>query len=116
MPYSDFNGHLIPSQIPMSALIGGEYPSCKIRSTTETMLGPLAGGPYAPGDTTPRSTMRKYFDEICPKTIVLDKQKARDILGYDYTAKQAIELWLEMLKEVYSESCVEIDDNIFDIW
>jgi len=97
--YSDYNGKLIPSTIPMTALIEG----------------PLAGGPFSPGDKTPRSVTKEYFDTICPYPKLLDRSIVRAILPEDYSAKTVMEGWLNLLKET-PENCVEIDDKIFDIW
>lgn len=98
-PYSEFNGHLIPSQIPMTAFISG----------------PLAGGPFAPGDDTPRSVAKKYYDVVCPEAHLLDRHALRATLPPDYSAATVINAWLKMIKET-PDRCVEIDENIFDIW
>jgi len=98
-PYADFNGNIIPSKIPMTVLIEG----------------PLAGGPFLPGDNTPRSVMKEYFDKICPHPKLLDRNIVRATLPEDYSAKTVMEGWLKLLKET-PENCVEIDDKIFDIW
>lgn len=98
-PFSEFNGKLIPSVIPMTALIEG----------------PLAGGPFPLGDKTPRSVMKEYFDTVCPHPKLLDKEIVRATLPSDYSAKTVMNAWLKLLKET-PDNCVKIDDIIFDIW
>ena len=75
----------------------------------------MAGGSFEPGDETPKSVTKEYFDTICPKPKVLDKDAVRGKLPKNYSAKTVMNAWLEYLKET-PESCVEIDDKIFDIW
>jgi GDP-fucose protein O-fucosyltransferase len=75
----------------------------------------LAGGSFAPGDDTPRSVAKKYYDIVCPDAHILDKDALRATLPPDYSAATVIQAWLKMLKDT-PDRCVEIDDNIFDIW
>ncbi|KAF8625525.1 hypothetical protein AX17_006837 [Amanita inopinata Kibby_2008] len=51
--FSDFNGHTIPSRIPLSAII----------------TGPMVGGPMDPEDVdVPRAVSRDYFNQVCPES------------------------------------------------
>ncbi|KAF9651931.1 hypothetical protein BDM02DRAFT_3110067 [Thelephora ganbajun] len=97
--YSRFNEKLIPSMIPMTVQIAG----------------PMAGGPFAPGDDTPRSIMKEWFDIVCPNPKRLDKDAIRATLPEDYSAKTVMDAWIRHM-EGTPENCVTAEDKIFDIW
>lgn len=97
--YSQFNHNTIPSKIPMSVQIAG----------------PMAGGPFAPGDSTPRSVMKEWFDVVCPNPKRLDSNAVRATLPDNYSAKTVMNAWIKHIEET-PENCVTTDDKIFDIW
>ncbi|KAF9653549.1 hypothetical protein BDM02DRAFT_3153006 [Thelephora ganbajun] len=98
IPYSHWKTNIIPSRIPMSALIEG----------------PLAGGPFPQGDDAPRAVMKDYFDQVCPKTLALDHRALLSRLPPDYTGGALVDAWVELLSST-SERCVEITKVVFNI-
>ncbi|KAI0652646.1 hypothetical protein C8Q79DRAFT_897559 [Trametes meyenii] len=100
--YSDFSGRLIPSRVPLAALI----------------RGPAAGGPFPPGDPSPRAVVKEYFDQVCPKgqRQMIKSDEITDI--YNSEANKMLETGVEKLKTL--PRCVEIDETsftqIFNIW
>ncbi|KAI0354759.1 hypothetical protein OH77DRAFT_1425875 [Trametes cingulata] len=101
--YSEFNGHLIPSRIPLAALI----------------RGPAAGGPFPPGDPAPRAVVKEYFDEVCPpseRTVIMSDE-VTNAYESDSHAGRVLDAWVEKLKSL--PRCVEINEasaQIFSIW
>jgi len=75
----------------------------------------MAGGPFAPGDDTPRSVMKEWFDKVCPNPKRLDKDAVRATLPKDYSAKTVMDAWVKHMEET-PENCVTTEDKIFDIW
>ncbi|KAL5519362.1 hypothetical protein ACEPAH_1045 [Sanghuangporus vaninii] len=49
--YSTYKGRVIPSRIPLSALIDG----------------PISGGPFPPEHPNPRAVSVEFFDQVCPE-------------------------------------------------
>jgi len=77
--------------------------------------GPLAGGPFPQGDDAPRAVMKDYFDQVCPKTLVLDHRALLSRLPSDYSAGTLVDAWVELLNST-PERCVEIKKVVFNIW
>ncbi|KAI8981311.1 hypothetical protein BD414DRAFT_492292 [Trametes punicea] len=101
--YSAFNGHLIPSRIPLAALI----------------RGPAAGGPFPPGDPAPRAVVKEYFDQVCPPSErhVLRSDEVTDPWEQYSHAGNVLNTWVEKLKHL--PRCLEINEDspqIFSIW
>ncbi|KAJ8472331.1 hypothetical protein ONZ51_g8588 [Trametes cubensis] len=101
--YSDFNGHLIPSRIPLAALI----------------RGPAAGGPFPPGDPAPRAVVKEYFDQVCPPSErhVMMSDEVTNAWEENIHAGMVLDAWVEKLKHL--PRCVEINEasaQIFSIW
>ncbi|KAI0327652.1 hypothetical protein GY45DRAFT_1256570 [Cubamyces sp. BRFM 1775] len=101
--YSDFNGHLIPSRIPLAALI----------------RGPAAGGPFPPGDPAPRAVVKEYFDQVCPPSErhVMMSDEVTSAWEEGIHAGMVLDAWVEKLKHL--PRCVEINEasaQIFSIW
>ncbi|KAI0830864.1 hypothetical protein BC628DRAFT_1312385 [Trametes gibbosa] len=101
--YSDFNGHLIPSRVPLAALI----------------RGPAAGGPFPPGDPAPRAVTKEYFDEVCPPSErhIIMSDEVTNAYEAEPHAGQVLDAWVEKLKNL--PRCVEINKDsaqIFNIW
>ncbi|KAN0088727.1 hypothetical protein V8E55_005784 [Tylopilus felleus] len=103
--YSDFNGKLIPSRIPLSALSGG----------------PVVGGPWPPGDQTPRSVSREFFHKVCPNPTVLSTSiiNTEDMRwNDDIPASYIFEKWVEKINSM-DDPCLMLDPNsppIFEYW
>ena len=76
--------------------------------------GPLAGGPFPPGDYAPRAVMKDYFDTVCPKVLVLDHVALLSRLPFDYTAGMLVDAWVDLLN-LTPEPCVEIKKVVFNI-
>ncbi|CDO76489.1 hypothetical protein BN946_scf184615.g15 [Trametes cinnabarina] len=101
--YSEFNGHLIPSRIPLAAII----------------RGPSAGGPFPPGDSAPRAVVKEYFDQVCPPSerVVMSSDEVTDVVGKEADAGRVLDAWVEKLRGL--PRCMEISEfstQIFDIW
>lgn len=103
--YSDYSGKLIPSRIPLSALVAG----------------PITGHPYSKSQdarTKPRSVSRHYYSQVCPHPYVLNSEEVQRTLPDGATALQVLEVWTEKLHSI-EDRCVEIERDspqLFDIW
>ncbi|KAG1835005.1 hypothetical protein DFJ58DRAFT_821029 [Suillus subalutaceus] len=103
--FTDYNGHLIPSRIPLTALLGGI----------------IVGGEMPPGDTTPRAVSKDFFNKVCPNpTVVHVTEVNDDRMRFDESvpASYIFEKWLEKINSI-EDPCVEIDpksDAIFEYW
>ncbi|PCH34414.1 hypothetical protein WOLCODRAFT_135702 [Wolfiporia cocos MD-104 SS10] len=100
--YSDYNGKLIPSRIPLSAII----------------RGPTVGDPFPPGDHAPRAVIKEYFDQVCPTPRVISSDEVSHQLPDDASAQTVLERWVALLTAM-PDRCVEIDREslqIFSIW
>jgi len=98
LPYSHWRTNIIPSRIPMSALIAG----------------PLVGGPFPEGDDAPRAVMKDYFDTVCPEPVVLDHEAVLSRLPSNYSGGALVDAWVGLLNST-SERCVEIKKVVFTI-
>ncbi|KIK92982.1 hypothetical protein PAXRUDRAFT_34289 [Paxillus rubicundulus Ve08.2h10] len=102
--YAEYNGKLIPSRIPLSAIISG----------------PIIGSSFDPGDSTPRAVSREYFKKVCPNPTVIDSLTVNEHLRLnpDVPASTIFDKWLELLNSI-NDPCVEIEESsfqIFEIW
>ncbi|EKM82198.1 hypothetical protein AGABI1DRAFT_105512 [Agaricus bisporus var. burnettii JB137-S8] len=103
--YSDFNGRIIPSQIPLSALVAG----------------PIIGLPYTNSTTAlthPRAVSRRYYNHVCPKPYIIHSDEVKNTLTADPSALEMMNVWIEKLKNI-EDRCVEIEidtPQVFDIW
>ncbi|EMD32587.1 hypothetical protein CERSUDRAFT_161539 [Gelatoporia subvermispora B] len=100
--YTDFNGHLIPSRIPFSALISG----------------PTVGGPFPDGDPAPRAVAKEYWDAVCPEPTIISSDEVTRTLEADASAETILEAWVARLNATEAR-CVEIardSEQIFPIW
>ncbi|KAG2144520.1 hypothetical protein DEU56DRAFT_790022 [Suillus clintonianus] len=102
--YSTFNGKLIPSRIPLSAIIGG----------------PIIGSSFPPRDAAPRAVSREYFKEVCPNPTIIDSWEVNEHLRLDNNvpALQIFDKWVEKLNSI-DDPCVEIRQEsfqLFEIW
>ncbi|KAH7924168.1 hypothetical protein BV22DRAFT_1067370 [Leucogyrophana mollusca] len=103
--YSDYNGKLIPSRIPLSALLGG----------------PMVGGEMPYGDNTPRAVAPGFFEKVCPNPTVLRVEDINDhYMRFDDGASATLvfDTWVKKINSV-EDPCVKIDKNdipIFEFW
>lgn len=102
--YSTFNGKLIPSRIPLSAIISG----------------PIIGSPFPPRDAAPRAVSQEYFKKVCPNPTIIDSWDLNEHLRLDNNvpALQIFEKWVEKLNSI-DDPCVEIKQEsfqLFEIW
>jgi len=100
----------------MSALIAGKSGAeCLTVGLSRPESGPLAGGPFPEGGDAPRAVMKDYFDQVCPKPLVLDHEALISRLPSDYGAGALVDAWVELLNST-PERCVEIKKVVFNIW
>ncbi|KAG1817145.1 uncharacterized protein BJ212DRAFT_1351237 [Suillus subaureus] len=102
--YSTFNGKLIPSRIPLSAIISG----------------PIIGSSFPPGDAAPRAVSQEYFKKVCPNPTIIDSWDVNEHLRLDNNvlALEIFEKWVEKLNSI-DDPCVEIKQEsyqLFEIW
>ncbi|KAH9947084.1 hypothetical protein B0H21DRAFT_740272 [Amylocystis lapponica] len=100
--YTDYNGHLIPSRIPLSALI----------------TGPTVGDPFPEGDPAPRSVAKEYWDEVCPHPTILHTDVISHAVDSEASALTLLQKGVEVLNGI-EEGCVEFDITswqLFSIW
>ncbi|KAI6014964.1 hypothetical protein EDC04DRAFT_2952265 [Pisolithus marmoratus] len=99
--YSLYNGKLIPSRIPHSAIISG----------------PIIGSSWPPGDPTPRSVSREYFRRVCPQPLVIDSNEINEKLRLDTTVPASVifDKWVDKLNSI-RDPCVEIKRSSFQIF
>jgi hypothetical protein len=104
LEYSTFNGKLIPSRIPLSAIISG----------------PIIGSSFPPMDSAPRAVSQEYFKKVCPNPTIIDSWDLNAHLRLDNNvpALEIFEKWVEKLNSI-DDPCVEIKQEsfqIFEIW
>ncbi|KAF7760911.1 hypothetical protein Agabi119p4_10320 [Agaricus bisporus var. burnettii] len=103
--YAEFNGKLIPSQIPLSALLAG----------------PLIGYPYLDSTITtthPRAVSWHYYNRVCPDPYILDPTDIMRALTLSATALQTMNVWIDKIQSI-EDRCIEIKKDsaqLFDIW
>ncbi|KAN0088728.1 hypothetical protein V8E55_005785 [Tylopilus felleus] len=95
-PYSHYNGKLIPSRIPLNAII----------------QGPLAGGALLPGDKTPRAVYKDFFHKVCPNPTIL---RLTDVRGWDHsdTVKFVFDKWVEKIASI-EDPCLQFEETSAD--
>ncbi|EJF67393.1 hypothetical protein DICSQDRAFT_46241 [Dichomitus squalens LYAD-421 SS1] len=95
--YTEYNGHLIPSRIPITALL----------------RGPAAGEPWPPGDPAPRAVVKPYWDKVCLEPHRMMSEELFKI-DADADAGEVLRTWVEKLKTL--PRCVEIKEDAAQIW
>lgn len=119
--YSDYNGKLIPSQIPFAAIINGVpivLSRFCVRLTYSSPPGPIVGGPFPENDATLRAIHRKYWHQICPEPMTIWTQDVKKIINDDNaSALNILKTWVDHLSKI-DEPCLQIDggvERIFDM-
>lgn len=103
--YSELDGRLVPSRIPLSAFVAG----------------PLAGGPYSDSATAsphPRFVSRHYYKRICPHPYTLHSRVFKEAVSPDASGLEMLYAWAEILQSI-EDRCVEVQKDtyqLFDIW
>ena len=65
------------------------------------------GGPWAEGDSTPRSIAKAYFDKICPRPTKIHAKTLHKIHGQGANALEIEQTWLEYLSKI-DDPCLEV--------
>ncbi|KAH7910292.1 hypothetical protein BJ138DRAFT_1114220 [Hygrophoropsis aurantiaca] len=101
--YSDFNGKLIPSRVPLSALISG----------------PMVGSELPAGANSSRAVSRDFFRSVCPKSTVLHVPDINtDHLRYAEPAKVVLDAWVDKINSI-NDPCLQLGQKnkpIFEYW
>lgn len=112
-PYVQYrDGNLIPSRIPLAALMAGSLPT--FRNCRHLWLiyrlGPIAGGPF-PEDlqpAPPRAVSEEWFKTVCPlerTRVIIVKEVNAGLVGAD--ALDVMNKYVEVLTEA-TEGCIEL--------
>ncbi|TCD62195.1 hypothetical protein EIP91_007228 [Steccherinum ochraceum] len=91
--YTRFNGKLIPSRIPLTAMIAG----------------PAVGGSFPDDVYAPRAVSKEYFDIRCPNPTTIDKSEVDRIASGDATALTMLQEWQVKLSS--AEPCIQVERN-----
>jgi hypothetical protein len=111
--FSKFNGHLIPSRIPISALLSGAT-ICDLEIRRFIVdSGPLAGGSFGPQTTdVPRAVSLHYFRIVCPSPTVVEIPPIASKL-VNPTASEVIAAFVEKISSL-EDKCIEL--GTVDVW
>lgn len=99
--FSSYNGNLIPSRIPLTALLSG----------------PMAGAPFAPPAPVPPAVIPAFFHNVCETKTVINPSEVNGQIP-DASAATLVQAWVDKLNQV-DNRCVEIEaktQQIFDFW
>ncbi|KAG8220783.1 hypothetical protein J3R82DRAFT_2215 [Butyriboletus roseoflavus] len=103
--YSVYNGKLIPSRVPLSALLSG----------------PMVGGPWPPGGDVPLSVSKEFFHKVCPNPTVLQTTDINtDDMRFsdNVSAAYVFETWVDAINSI-DDPCLMLDPispAIFEFW
>ncbi|KAG6329389.1 hypothetical protein ID866_9700 [Astraeus odoratus] len=101
--YSDWNGIVIPSLTPLSALVGG----------------PMVGGPWPAGDGTPRAVNKHFFEKVCPNPTVIHVSDINtDQMRFTDSAVSVFSKWVEVINAV-DDPCLMLHpsgNQVFEFW
>ncbi|KAM6496678.1 hypothetical protein JOM56_007151 [Amanita muscaria] len=101
--FSEYHGHLIPSRIPLTALISG----------------PIVGGPMGKDDTdVPRSVSLDYFNQVCPQRdryVFSDSDVGQILNTYNPIASQLLSRLSEKVNSIDAR-CIEIPQQTHQIF
>ena len=76
----------------------------------DSVVGPIVGGPFPKGDTTPLAISKRYFDEICEDKFIVRPEEVTPLHGDSATAVEITAVWLDYLAKIKSP-CIEIVPN-----
>ncbi|KAH9948571.1 hypothetical protein B0H21DRAFT_229446 [Amylocystis lapponica] len=96
--YAIYNEHVIPSQIPITALLSG----------------PIGGEPYYTDPNAPRSVGEDYFHEVCPYPKTLTDQELEGKLDRGGSGETMVSQLVELLAN--EDRCIQVPFMLFDIW
>ncbi len=100
--YADFNGNIIPSRIPLSAIISGKYLFIVIYTPPtyrSIPKGPIIGAPFGPESDVPRAVSLEFFREQCPEPLVLTTNAVKDRLG-SAEASEILQTWIKEIDAI----------------
>lgn len=87
-------------------------------AVAESILGPIAGGPFLEDDAKLRAVHLNYWKKICPKPVTVWTQDVNKIIAQDNpTALTILNAWIKHLGTI-EDPCLQIDggvDRIFDV-
>ncbi|KAH7885776.1 hypothetical protein F5I97DRAFT_2022601 [Phlebopus sp. FC_14] len=91
--FSYFNSKLIPSRVPLTALLDG----------------PIVGGQLPPGDYTPRAVSKDFFYQVCPNPTILS---VSDVGGYvdTDTVEFIADKWVQKINSI-EDPCLQFADT-----
>ncbi|KIJ65219.1 hypothetical protein HYDPIDRAFT_111127 [Hydnomerulius pinastri MD-312] len=91
--FSYFNGKLIPSQVPLTALLSG----------------PMVGGELPPNDPTPLAVSKDFFHRVCPNPTVL---QVSDVSGWTDadTVEFIMDKWVQKITSI-DDPCLQFADT-----
>ncbi|KAF9002338.1 hypothetical protein BDQ17DRAFT_1357290 [Cyathus striatus] len=116
-PYSDWNGKLRPSRIPLSTMVGGPIvgypfsPSSPPSSSSQTNSTTSATTTTIDTSRLPRSISKTQFHTLCAGEIeYIDADVVRKTLPGEVTAAETVRAWVDQLKILGGSA------QLFDIW
>lgn len=62
--------------------------------------GPIAGGPFAEGDHTPRAITKAYWKKICPHPTLINATEVRLIHGEGASSLKITETWRDYIAKI----------------
>ncbi|KAI0341380.1 hypothetical protein BDW22DRAFT_1377377 [Trametopsis cervina] len=98
----EFNGRLIPAEIPTTALISG----------------PVVGGPFPKNDSMLRAIKKTYWHQICPEPYKVRKEDINPTMPDQPTALTMLNTWIDVINKI-DNPCVQIDgydSRVFDMY
>ncbi|EIW78825.1 hypothetical protein CONPUDRAFT_91259 [Coniophora puteana RWD-64-598 SS2] len=93
----DFTGTVIPSLIPLSAILDG----------------PMVGGEQLPNNTNPRAVSHEFFERVCPQPTTLRWEDVSDYrikTDTNVPASYIFDVWTSVINSI-DDPCVMIADD-----
>ena len=114
--YSDYSGKPIPSRVPLSALIAGEFSFTRpthyptVHAYIVRIAGPIVGGAFPSPHHAPLSIAEQYYHTVCDgHKRVLDREEVHKDIG-SWMVEPVTEAWIRKLGTV-NDQCVEVDQG-----